>query len=208
MSYTVENGNFEGRSRATGAYGNESGQAGRRGASGEAEKANKRAMEYAAAQSAPSGPFKSPNYDATAANIAKMIGMAIPGPGLLKNLGGPIVNDDPYGAFGIPKDWSTYSQRDIDPLGGNPRGNIGGRDVGAGSLSLAQRQALLLAALRRQQARSRPPVIEPGVPKAYPIPAIGDQVPGLPSYGTTPGKAGGYGGLGRPAPMPYPDLFA
>jgi hypothetical protein len=44
MGYTAEGGNFEGRSRAHGGFGNETGQTERRGRSGAAEKANRDAI--------------------------------------------------------------------------------------------------------------------------------------------------------------------
>src|SRR5690349_11267064 len=117
MSYTTERGNFEGRSRAQGGFGNETGQTGRRGNGGEAEKANRDAMNRAAARSAPSGPFKSPIYDATLQNLAKlgvMVGpmIANPGIGLAAPLAKSILSGNPYGAFGMPRGWSSYSQRD------------------------------------------------------------------------------------------------
>ena len=223
MSYTAERGNFEGRSRANGGFGNETGQTDRRGRSGEAHAENVKAMNRAAALSAPPGPFKSPMYDATLQNLTKltkMVGpmMMNPGIGLAAPLAQSILSGDPYGAFGIPDGWSSYSQRDINPMGANPRGNIGTRDVAAamGGLAQAQRNAMLAAALRREQAnRPKRGSTTPSQPERYSPAFIGDQVPGLPLYGMTrPGypvpalprhrKASGYGGTARPAPISGP----
>jgi hypothetical protein len=222
MSYTAERGNFEGRSRASGGFGNESGQTERRGRSGEASTANRRAINRAAALSAPAGPFKSPTYDAspqTLTRLGRMIGpmIASPGIGLAAPLAKAILSDDPYGAFGVPSGWSRYSQRDIDPMGSNPRGNVGGRDAAFGdALAPSQRQALLMEALRHPRAVGPgTPTLAPVAPRYSPPALIGDQVPGLPFYGVTGSrlemamprhrKASGYGGVPRPTPIPYPN---
>lgn len=221
MAYTAENGNFEGRSRARGGFGNETGQTERRGRNGEAQAANRNAINRAASMSAPSGPFKSPMYDASWQNLAKlgrMVGpmIANPGIGLAAPLAHSILSGDVYGAFGVPRGWSSYSPRDIDPLGSNPRGNTGGRDIGFGSRNL--RDAILAEALRRQQ--SGPPEtadVAPAQP-AHQAPAvIGEQVPGLPFHGVPGprygagmprhGKASGYGGAVRRAPISFPTSY-
>jgi len=226
MSYTAEKGNFEGRARAAGGFGNETGQTDRRGRSGEAQAANRNAINRAAALSAPTGPFKSPMYDASWQNLAKLAEMvgpmiASPGIGFAAPLAKSIISGDPYGAFGVPRGWSSYSQRDINPMGSNPRGNIGGRDVafGMGSLTQAQRDAILSAALRRPHyERPKAPIMAPNPHPEYQPVAIGDQVSGLPYYGAAgPGydmaapryrKASGYGGAARPAPIAFPPTHA
>jgi hypothetical protein len=166
-------------------------------------------MAQAAAAGAPTGPFKSPVYEATPQNLARLAGMvgpmvASPGIGLAAPLAKAILSGDAYGALGMPRGWSSYSPRDIDPTGSNPRGNIGGRDSrpSRSGTAQAQRQAAILAALRAKQAAqpqrfAAPPIrttsYEPGI--------IGDQVPGLPLYSTATqgyGKGGGYGGVPRP----------
>ncbi len=213
MSYTAENGNFEGRSRAHGGFGNESGQTDRRGRSGEAARENFRAMARAAALSAPPGPFKSPVYDMSWENLAKLAQMvgpmiANPGIGLAAPVAQSILNGTAYGAFGIPKGWSTYSPRDIDPLGNNPRGNIGARDLipGRGVWANAQRQLAQAEAIRRRSRRpqnSMPPQPQSHVPPVF----LSDAVAGLPAYGATMpgyGKASGYGGVSRAAPIAFP----
>lgn len=208
MSYSVENGNFEGRSRATGAFGNETGQSGRRRDNGAAEAANRRDMALAAAAGAPPGPFKSPVYDATLQNLsrlAQIVGpmIASPGIGLAAPLARSIISGDPYGAFGMPRGWSGYAPRDIDPTGRNPRGNIGGHEpvTPANGSTEARRRAALLA-LRQQTAASARPARAPAkLPPAYVPGVIGEQVPGLSPYSTATqgyGKAGGYGGIPRP----------
>ena len=230
MSYSAENGNFEGRSRARGGFGNETGQTDRRSRNGEAEKANRKAMDAIRdarnreiSLSAPQGPFKSPNYPATSENLTKMGKMAISmigSPiGMMSPVGQAIVSGDMYGAFGRPTGWSSYSQRDINPMGSNPRGNIGGRDADIGNaLAQARRNALLEQARRRQENRpqSWP---HPAVPldQYMPPSVIFDHVPGLPSYGVAgptytapmPGrsKASGYGGIARPSPIPFPNTY-
>lgn len=199
MSYTAENGNFEGRPRAAGAFGNESGRAGKAAAG---------AAERTPMAKAPTGPFKSPVYDATPQNLARLAGMvgpmvASPGIGLAAPLAKAILSGDAYGAFGMPRGWSSYSPRDIDPTGTNPRGNIGGRDGRSARdrMAQAQRQAALLAALRAKQAmQPRRPVAPPMPTTAYVPRTIGDQAPGLPLYSTATqgyGKSGGYGGAPR-----------
>lgn len=230
MSYSAEHGNFEGRSRARGGFGNETGQTDRRGRNGEAEKANRKAMDASrnarnreVTLAAPQGPFKSANYPATLENVTKAAKMAISalgGPvGMLSPVGQAIVSGDVYGAFGRPTGWSSYSQRDINPMGSNPRGNIGGREADIGNaLTQARRSALLEEARRRQTDR----------PKSWPHPSIPldqytppsvifDHIPGLPSYGVAgptyttrmPGrsKASGYGGVARQSPIPFPNSY-
>ena len=225
MAYTAETGNFEGRSRARGGFGNETGQTERRGRSGEAQAANRNAINRAATLSGPRGPFKSPVYDPSWQNLtklAKTIGpmIANPGIGLVAPLAQSILSGDVYGAFGLPSGWSSYSPRDIDPMGSNPRGNIGGRDrdIGRSRLTAAQRNAILSEALRRQQARRPQAPTEASIQRQYfgPI-TLGDHVPGLPVYGTTrpgydapmpgKGKAAGYGGTARLAPIAYPATY-
>lgn len=222
MAYTAENGNFEGRARAHGGFGNETGQSGRRGRSGEAQAANRNAINRAAARAAPPGPFKSPVYDASLSNLAKlgrMVGpmIASPGIGLAAPLAHSIISGDPYGAFGLPSGWSRYSPRDIDPLGPNPRGNTGSRDAIADRLAQARRNALASEALRRRLAGSAGATVGAPARPQVPMPAmIGDQVPGLPFYGVAgpgygsatrrPHKAAGYGGVARPAPIGYPPI--
>jgi hypothetical protein len=214
MAYTAEHGNFEGRARANGGFGNETGQTDRRGRSGEAQAANRNAINRAATLSGPTGPFKSPVYGPTWQNLpkfAKMVGPMIvnPGIGVLGPLAKSIITDDPYGALGIPSGWSGYSQRDIDPMGDNPRGNIGGHDTafGTGGLAQAQRRAALAAAIRRHQTRPPSPANATPVQSQPYVPvAIGEQVPGLPLYGTATqgyGKAGGYGGVPRAASIGF-----
>jgi len=218
MSYTAENGNFEGRSRPTGGFGNETGQTERRGRSGEAAEDNQRAMGRRAGLDAPAGSFKSARYRASPQNLAKLAQMvgpmiAAPGIGLAAPLADAIINGNPYGAFGIPDGWSTYSPRDINPMGHNPRGNIGARDAAGNvaAMGQAQRLAAHLAALRQQQSVSRtPPIVTPGQPQPYAPVAISDQVPGLPLYGTATqgyGKAGGYGGVPRAAATGFADGY-
>jgi hypothetical protein len=218
MGYTAEGGNFEGRSRARGGFGNETGQTERRGRSGAAEKANRDAINKATTLSGPRGPFKSPVYDLTPRNaltLGRMVGpmLANPGIGLAASLGAAILSGDIYGAFGRPTGWSSYSPRDIDPMGANPRGSIGGRDP---MMASAERRALLAELLRRQKAaRPKPPAEADIQPQPqYVSPAtISDHVPGLAAYGTgrpayqiplpRTGKAAGYGGTARQAPSPY-----
>jgi hypothetical protein len=224
MSYSAERGNFEGRSRARGGFGNETGQTDRRGRNGEAEKANNKAMNRAAALSAPEGPFKSPKYDATRENLIKAGKMAVsmmanPPLGFLDPVAKAILSDDPYAAFGRPTGWSTYSQRDINPMGSNPRGNIGGRDTGIGSaLTQARRNALLEEARRRQANRPKlSPHPTTPLDQYMPPPVIFDHIPGLPTYGVAGqtymppmskrGKASGYGGVARPSPIPFPNSY-
>lgn len=224
MPYSAERGNFEGRSRARGGFGNETEQTDRRGRGGEAEHANRDAMNRAAARSAPAGPFKSPQYDATLENLTKlgkMVGpmIANPGIGIAAPLAKSILSGDPYGAFGRPNGWSSYSQRDINPMGSNPRGNIGGRDTNLGNtLTQAHRNALLEEARRRQESRPKPSP-HPAAPINQYVPPsmISDQVPGLPSYGVAGpsysvpeqrrSKASGYGGVARPSPIPFPRSY-
>lgn len=230
MSYSSEQGNFEGRSRARGGFGNETGQTDLRGRNGEAEKANREAMDIGrnarnreVTLAAPRGPFKSPNYPATVENLTKLGKMAISmvgSPiGMLSPVGQAILSGDVYGAFGRPTGWSSYSQRDINPMGSNPRGNIGGRDTDVGNApTQARRNAVLEQARSRQASR----------PKRWPHPSIPldqhtlpsvifDQVPGLPFYGVAgqnsmarmPGrsKTSGYGGIARPSPIPFPNSY-
>ena len=122
-----------------------------------------------------------------------------------------ILSGDVYGAFGRPTGWSSYSPRDIDPMGANPRGNIGGRDP---MMASAQRRALLAELLRRQQAARPKAPAEAAIQPQYVPPAIiSDHVPGLPTYSTGrpayeiplpgAGKAAGYGGTARQTPSPY-----
>ena len=220
MAHTAEQGNFEGRSRASGGFGNESGQTDRRGRSGEAERANRDAPNRGTARSAPQGPFKSPVYEATWQNLAqlgRMVGPMIAAPeiGLAAPVAQSMLSGNPYGAFGRPSGWSSYSQRDINPTGGNPRGNIGGRDNAIGNaLIQARRNALLEEARRREATR---PTISPHpiVPfQQYAPRAIFDHGAGLSTYGIAgsgsatpmPGrKAGGYGGVARPSPIAFSD---
>lgn len=227
MSYSAEQGNFEGRSRARGGFGNETGQTDRRGRNGEAEKANRDAiragrdaMNRAVTLSAPQGPFKSPNYPATLENLTKLGKMAtstLSGPiGMLSPLGQAIVSGDVYGAFGRPTGWSSYSQRDINPMGSNPRGNIGGRDTDIGNALAQARHNALLEEARGREAYRPKLSPHPATPldQYMPPSAINDHVPGLPLYGVagptyTPpmprrGKASGYGGITRPSPIPFP----
>jgi hypothetical protein len=230
MSYSAEHGNFEGRSRARGGFGNETGQTDRRGRNGEAEKANREAMDASrkarnreVSLAAPQGPFKSPQYEPTAENLAKAAKMALSalsGPiGMMSPVGQAILSGDVYGAFGRPTGWSSYSQRDINPMGSNPRGNIGGRETDIGNaLTQARRNALLEEARRRQADRPKS-WPHPAVPldQYMPPSAIFDHIPGLPSYGIAgptyaapmPGrsKAGGYGGVARPSPIPFPSSY-
>lgn len=222
MSTSAERGNFEGRSRAHGGFGNESGQTDRRGRSGEAERANRDAMNRAAARSAPPGPFKSPTYDATLDNLVKlgkMVGpmLANPGIGLAAPLARSILSGDPYGAFGRPTGWSSYSPRDINPMGSNPRGNIGGRDTNVGIEPRHTRPFAALEEMRHRQESRPKPSPHPAAPLNQYMPPsfIFDQVPGLPFYGvsgpTYAGmpprhrKASGYGGTARPSPIPFPE---
>ena len=230
MSFSAEQGNFEGRSRARGGYGNETGQTDRRGRNGEAERANRQAMEASRnarnreiTLAAPQGPFKSPNYPATLENLTKAAKMAISalgGPvGMLSPVGQAIATGDVYGAFGRPTGWSSYSQRDINPMGSNPRGNIGGRDTDIGNALTQARRNALLEQARRQQANrpsSWPHPTDP-LDQYMPPAAIFDQVPGLPPYGVAGpphtasmsggSKAGGYGGAARPSPIPFPSSY-
>lgn len=224
MPYSAEQGNFEGRSRARGGFGNETGQSERRGRNSEAERANRSAMNRATARSAPEGPFKSPKYDATLENLTKlgkMVGpmIANPGIGIAAPLAQSILSGDPYGAFGRPSGWSSYSQRDINPVGSNPRGNIGGRDTNIGNaLTQARSNALLEEARRRQTSRPKlSPHPTAPLDQYRPPSVIFDQVPGLPFYGVagpthTPpmprrSKASGYGGVSRPFPIPFPNSY-
>ena len=224
MSYTAERGNFEGRSRARGGFGNETGQTERRGDSGEAERANRNAMSRAATMAGPRGPFKSPVYDSLVQNataLGTMIGpmLANPGIGLAAPLAQSILSGDVYGAFGLPSGWSAHSPRDIDPMGRNPRGNISGRDDGFRDTGLTpnQRSALVAEGLRRQQLRPKAPP-EPPMRWGSVAPAtISDQLAGLPIYGVTrpgykvavpgQGKAAGYGGVARSAPIAHPESY-
>jgi hypothetical protein len=181
-------------------------------------------MNRAATLSGPRGPFKSPVYDPTIQNMAtlgKMIGpmLASPGIGLAAPLGQAILDDDVYGAFGMPRGWSSYSPRDIDPMGRNPRGNIGAREgnLRNSRLTPAQRSAVVAEALRRQQPRPKKSAEPPLRRQHVASVTIGDQVAGLPIYGTTRpgyeivipghGKAAGYGGVARPAPIAYPSSY-
>jgi hypothetical protein len=230
MSYSAEKGNFEGRSRAPGGFGNETGQTDRRSRNGEAEKANRAAIDASVkarnreiSLSAPQGPFKSANYPATLENLAKMTKMAISalgGPiGMMTPVGQAVLSGDVYGAFGRPTGWSSYSQRDINPMGSNPRGNIGGRDTDIGNALTQARHNALLEEARRRQANRPKSWPHPTVPldQYMPPSLIFDHVPGLPSYGvagpsyTAPmpgrGKASGYGGVARPSPIPYPNSY-
>lgn len=219
MSNTAESGNFEGRSRARGGFGNETGQTERRGRNGEAERANRNAINRAATLSGPRGPFKSAVYDPSIENmvtLGKMIGpmLANPGIGLAAPLAQSIFGGDVYGAFGLPGGWSRYSQRDIDPLGRNPRGNIGGRDQRLLDSGLESTQRLA-GALRRQQPSLPIAPAGPSMHRYFAAPVtMSDQIPGLPVYGTTRpgygvampgrGKAAGYGGTARRVPALYP----
>jgi hypothetical protein len=195
MAYTTEHGNFEGRSRARGGFGNETGQTDRRGRSGEAAAANRNAINRAATLAGPRGPFKTPVYDPTVRNLAtlgRIVGPTImnPGIGLASPLAQSIYSGDVYGAFGLPSGWSSYTPRDFDPLGSNPRGNTGGRDAafGAGDPAIAQRRAILAQLFGRE----RPD--QPNAPTGAPA-----------QHGRGgPRKAAGYGGNARPAPIPYP----
>ena len=230
MSHSAEQGNFEGRARAHGGFGNETGQTDRRGRSGEAEKANRDAMKAGRdarnreiSLSAPQGPFKSPQYEATLENLAKLGKMAtsmIGSPvGMMAPVGQAILSGDVYGAFGRPTGWSSYSQRDINPMGSNPRGNIGGRDAAIGSALAQARQNALLEEARRRQASRPKTAPHPTVPLSQYMPpsVIFDPIPGLPFYGVagptytapTPGrgKASGYGGVARPSPISLPNSY-
>jgi len=230
MSYSAERGNFEGRSRARGGFGNETGQTDRRGRNGEAERANRDAMKASRdainrdiSLAAPRGPFKSPNYPATWENLTKATKMAISalgGPvGMMTPVGQAVLSGDVYGAFGRPTGWSSYSQRDINPMGSNPRGNIGGRDTDIGNaLMQARRNSLLEEARRRQENRPKLSP-HPTVPlnQYMPPSAIFDHISGLPFYGVAGptdtaaiprrSKAGGYGGVARPSPISSPNSY-
>jgi hypothetical protein len=140
--------------------------------------------------------------------------LANPGIGLAAPLGKAIFGGDVYGAFGRPTGWSSYSPRDIDPMGANPRGNIGGRDP---RIAPAERKAFVAELLRRQRAARPKSPAEAGTqpqPQFAPPATISDQVPGLAAYGTgrpayqrplpRAGKAAGYGGTARQALSPYP----
>ena len=194
MSYSAEHGNFEGRSRARGGFGNETGQTERRGRSGEAAAANRNAINRAATLAGPRGPFKTPVYDPTMQNLAtlgRIVGpmMMSPGIGLASPLAHSIYSGDVYGAFGLPSGWSSYTPRDFDPMGNNPRGNTGGRDIVSGMDDpvLAQRQAVLARLFGREQ----------------PSPSSAPTVAPTQRDRLMRRKAAGYGGNARPAPIPY-----